>query len=77
MMIKYNGHLKESSQVQVLNHISNSAHPIVEEFEFSGGGYECQQVTDETQPEYGFWCDQFIMHKVLPYNTITKSQYSI
>ena len=61
--------------VQVLNHISNSAHSIVKEFEFSGGGYECQQVTDETQPEYGCWCDQFIIHKSLPYNSITKSQY--
>ena len=61
--------------VQVLNHISNSAHSIVKEFEFSDGGYECQQVTDETQPEYGCWCDQFIMHKSLPYNSMTKSQY--
>ena len=61
--------------VQVLNHISNSAHSIVKEFEFSGGGYECQQVKDETQPEYGCWCDQFIMHKSLPYNSMTKSQY--
>ena len=61
--------------VQVLNHISNSAHFTVKEFEFSGGGYECQQVTDETQPEYGCWCDQFIMHKSLPYNSMTKSQY--
>ena len=61
--------------VQVLNLISNSAHSIVKEFEFSGGGYECQQVTDETQPEYGCWCDQFITHKVLPYNSMTKSQY--
>ena len=61
--------------VQVLNHISNSIHSIVKEFEFSGEGYECQQVTDETQPEYGCWCDQFIMHKSLPYNCMTKSQY--
>ena len=61
--------------VQVLNHISNSAHSIVKEFEFSDGGYECQQVKDETQPEYGCWCDQFIMHKSLPYNSMTKSQY--
>ena len=61
--------------VQILNLISNSAHSIVKEFEFSGGGYECQQVTDETQPEYGCWCDQFITYKVLPYNSMTKSQY--
>ena len=61
--------------VQVLNHISNSAHSIVKEFEFSGGGYECQQVTDETQPEYGCWCDHFITHNSLPYNSVTNSQY--
>ena len=61
--------------VQVLNHISNSAHSIVKEFGFSGGGYECQQVKDETQPEYGCWCDQFIMYKFLSYNSMTKSQY--
>ena len=61
--------------VQVLNHMSNSAHSIVKEFEFSGGGYECQQVTDETQPEYGCWCDQLIMHKSLSYNSSTESQY--
>ena len=61
--------------VQVLNHISNSTHSIAKEFKFSGGGYECQQVKDETQPEYGCWCDQFIMHKSLPYNSMTKSQY--
>ena len=61
--------------VQVLNHISNSAHSIVKDFKFSGGGYECQQVTDEAQPEYGCWCDQFIKHKSLPYNSMIKSQY--
>ena len=61
--------------VQVLNHISNSAHSIVKEFEFSGGGYECQQVTDETQPEYGCWCNKFIMYKSLHYNPVRQSQY--
>ena len=61
--------------VQVLNHISNSAHSIVKEFEFSGGGYECQQVTDETQPEYGCWCNKFIMYKSLYYNPVRQSQY--
>ena len=61
--------------VQILNHISNSVHSIVKEFEFGGEGYECEQVTDETQPEYGCWCDQLIMHKFLPYNSTTKSQY--
>ena len=58
--------------VQVLNHISNSAHSVVKEFEFSDGGYECQQVTDETQPEYGCWCDQLLLHTTL---AVTKSQY--
>ena len=61
--------------VQALNHISNSAHSTLQDFEFSNGGYECQRVTDETQPEYGCWCDQFIMHKSLEYNSMKKSQY--
>ena len=61
--------------VKVLNHISNSAHSIVKEFEFSGGGYECEQVTDETQPEYGCWYDHFITQNSLPYNSLTNSQY--
>ena len=61
--------------VQVLNHISNSAHSIVKEFIFSSGGYECQRVMDETQPEYGCWCDQFTTHDSLYYNKVNKSQY--
>ena len=61
--------------VQILNHINNSAHSMLKEFEFTDGGYECQQVTDETQPEYGCWCKQFITHKSLPYNSVTRSQY--
>ena len=61
--------------VQILNHISNSEHSMLREFEFCGKGYECQQVTDEAQPEYGCWCEQFIMHKSLPYDSVTKSQY--
>ena len=48
---------------------------MLKEFEFCGKGYECQQVMDETQLEYGCWCDQFIMHKSLPYDSVTKSQY--
>ena len=61
--------------VQILNHISNSEHSMLKEFEFTDGGYECQRVTDETQPEYGSWCKQFITHESLPYNSVTKSQY--
>ena len=61
--------------VQILNHISNSAHSTLQDFEFSSGGYECQQVTDETQPEYGCWCDRFIIHKSLGYNSVNNSQY--
>ena len=61
--------------VQILNHISNSAHSVLTDFEFSSGGYECQRVTDETQPEYGCWCDQFIAHTSLAYNSVKKSQY--
>ena len=61
--------------VQILNHISNSVHSTLKDFEFSSGGYECQRVTDGTQPEYGCWCDRFIMHKSLAYNAGIKSQY--
>ena len=61
--------------VQVLNHISNSAHSIVKEFIFSSGGYECQRVMDEAQPEYGCWCDQFTKHDSLYYKQMNKSQY--
>ena len=51
--------------VQILNHNSNSEHCASTDFEFSSGGYECQRVTDEAQPEYGCWCDQFIRHDLL------------
>ena len=61
--------------VQILNHISNSAHSTLQDFEFSSGRYECQQVTDEAQPEYGCWCDRFIMHKSLGCNSVNNSQY--
>ena len=61
--------------VQILNHISNSAHSVSQGFRFSGGGYECQQVTDETQPEYGCWCDRFIRYESLYSNQMESSQY--
>ena len=61
--------------VQALNHISNSAHSVSQKFKFSGGGYECQRVTDETQLEYGCWCDQFIRYDSLYYNQMNNSQY--
>ena len=61
--------------VQILNRISNSAHSVSQEFRFSGGGYECQQVTDETQPEYGCWCDRFISYESLYSNQMESSQY--
>ena len=61
--------------VQILNHIRNSAHSIVKVFTFSGGGYECQRVLDEAQPEYGCWCNRFIMHKSLHYNPVRQTQY--
>ncbi|XP_065911208.1 uncharacterized protein [Dysidea avara] len=61
--------------VQILNHITNSAHSTVKEFVFKDGGYECQRVIDETEPEFGCWCDRFITHSALQYNPIKKSQY--
>ena len=51
--------------LQILNHIGNSEHSSLTNFEFSSGGYECQRVTDETLPEYGCWCDQFVRHDLL------------
>ena len=61
--------------VQILNHISNSAHSNVKRFTFSSGGYECQRVMDETQPEYGCWCNRFIIHESLYYNPVRQTQY--
>ena len=61
--------------VQTINHISNSAHSVSQKFKFNGGGYECQRVTDETQPEYGCWCDRFIRYDSLYYNQTNNSQY--
>ena len=61
--------------VQILNHVSNTSNSILKEFEFIGGGYECQRVTDEAQPEYGCWCDQFIVHDSLSYDVMRKCQY--
>ncbi|XP_065911205.1 uncharacterized protein [Dysidea avara] len=61
--------------VQILNHITNSAHSTVKEFVFKDGGYECQRVIDETEPEFGCWCDRFITHSALEYNPVNRSQY--
>ena len=61
--------------VQALNHISNSAHSVSQNFKFSGGGYECQRVTNETEPEYGCWCDRFINYDSLYYDETDNSQY--
>jgi len=61
--------------VQILNHIKNSAHTAVKEFIFKDGGYECQRVIDETEPEFGCWCDRFITHSALQYDPVKKSQY--
>ena len=61
--------------VQILNHIENSAHSMVKEFVFKDGGYECQRVIDETEPEYGCWCNRFTTHKALQYNPFKRSQY--
>ena len=61
--------------VQILNHIRNSSHSTVKEFIFKDGGYECQRVIDETEPEFGTWCDRFITHSALQYNPVKKRQY--
>ena len=61
--------------VQILNHIKNSSHSTVKEFIFKDGGYECQRVIDETEPEFGCWCDRFITHSALRYDPVSKRQY--
>ena len=61
--------------VQALNQLKDSAHSKVKHFVFYGGGYECQRVTDDTQPEFGCWCDRFISHKTLKYNSRKQCQY--
>ena len=61
--------------VHILNHTGNSEDSIVKDFIFSSGGYECQRVMDETQPEYGCWCDQFIKYESLYYSEINSTQY--
>ena len=61
--------------VQILNHIKNSSHSTGKEFIFKDGGYECQRVIDETEPEFGCWCDRFITHSELKYDPVKKSQY--
>ena len=61
--------------VQILNHIRNSGHSIAKKFVFKDDGYECQQVIDETKPEFGCWCDSFITHSALQYDPVKKSQY--
>ena len=61
--------------VQILNHIRNSSHSTVKEFIFKNGGYECQPVIDETEPEFGCWCDRFITHSALQYDPVKNSQY--
>ena len=61
--------------VQVLNQLKDCAHSKTKKFVFYGGGYECQQVTEDTQPEFGCWCDRFISHKSLKYNSTKQCQY--
>ena len=61
--------------VQALNQLKDSAHSKVKHFVFYGGGYECQRVTDDTQPEFGCWCDRFVSHKTLKYNSRKQCQY--
>ena len=61
--------------VQALNQLKDSAHSKVKHFVFYGGGYECQRVTDDAQPEFGCWCDRFISHKTLKYNSRKQCQY--
>ena len=61
--------------VQVLNQISNSSHSKVKHFVFCDGGLECQQVIDETLPEFGCWCDRFISHRSLEYSPSRHCQY--
>ena len=61
--------------VQVINQIRNSAHSKAKHFIFCDGGLECQQVIDETLPEFGCWCDRFISHRSLDYNPSRQCQY--
>jgi len=61
--------------VQVLNQLKDSVHSKAKHFVFYGGGYECQQVVDDAQPEFGCWCDRFISHKTLKYNSRKQCQY--
>lgn len=61
--------------VQVLNQIRNSAHSKAKHFIFCDGGLECQQVIDETLPEFGCWCDRLISHRTLNYNPSRQCQY--
>ena len=61
--------------VRVLNQIRDSAHSKSKHFIFCGGGLECQRVTDETLPEFGCWCDQFISHRSLNYKSSKHCQY--
>ena len=61
--------------VQILNHIKSLEHSPIKEFIFKDGGYECQRVIDETEPEFGCWCDRFITHSALEYNAVKKNQY--
>ena len=61
--------------VQVLNQIRNLAHSKAKHFIFCDDGLECQQVIDETLPEFGCWCDRFISHRSLDYNPSRQCQY--
>jgi len=61
--------------VQALNQLKDSVHSKAKHFIFFGGGYECQQVVDDAQPEFGCWCDRFISHKTLEYNSKKQCQY--
>ena len=61
--------------VRVLNQIRDSSHSKSKHFIFCGGGLECQRVTDETLPEFGCWCDQFISHRSLNYKSSKHCQY--
>ena len=61
--------------VQILNHITNSSHSTQKEFIFKDGGYECQRVIDETEPEFGCWCNRFITHNALRYDPVKNCHY--
>ena len=53
--------------VQALNELKDCVHSKAKHFVFYGRGYECQQVEDSTQLEFGCWCDRFISHKTCQY----------